>query len=62
MSYREEVAKIYQTEGPMGFTRGYTAMMIRDCPGFGLYFCTYEFMKRAMNIPELERQHNEQLS
>lgn len=54
MSYREEIAKIYENEGLKGFTRGYTAMLLRDSPGFALYFCTFEFLKRFFRIPEKE--------
>lgn len=59
MSYREEVVKIYQTEGYMGFTRGYTAMLFRDSPGFGIYFCMFELLKRKMGVHETEKRlHN----
>ena len=45
MSYREEITKIYRNEGYIGFTRGYTAMLFRDAPGFGIYFCMFECLK-----------------
>jgi len=51
MSYREEISKIYKTEGLFGFTRGYTAMLCRDSPGFGVYFCLFECFKVKMGIP-----------
>jgi hypothetical protein len=35
----------------MGFTRGYTGMLARDCPGFGIYFCLYEMNKKWLNTP-----------
>lgn len=60
MSYREEIAKIYQNEGLMGFTRGYTGMLLRDTPGFGLYFCLYEFFKRSLHIPQIEERIRKQ--
>jgi hypothetical protein len=50
MSYREEISKIYQNEGLRGFTRGYSGMLFRDSPGFGLYFCLFEFLKRKLKI------------
>ena len=56
MSYREEIAKIYRSEGLIGFTRGYTAMVCRDSPGFGLYFCVFEVFKARMGIPQLEQR------
>jgi hypothetical protein len=54
MSYREEVMKIYQSEGMMGLTRGYTGMLLRDSPGFGIYFCCFELLKRTFRVKELE--------
>jgi solute carrier family 25 carnitine/acylcarnitine transporter 20/29 len=42
----------------MGFTRGYTGMLFRDAPGFGVYFCIYEFNKRLVNLPKLEEDPN----
>jgi hypothetical protein len=56
MSYREEMAKIYQEEGLMGFTRGYTGMLFRDTPGFGVYFCLFEFFKRSLKVNEIEQE------
>lgn len=55
MSYRQEISTIYKNEGMIGFTRGYTGMLMRDSPGFGVYFCTFEFLKRLMNLPEREK-------
>lgn len=46
MSYREEIGRIYKNDGIMGFTRGYTGMLMRDSPGFGVYFCLFELFKR----------------
>lgn len=50
MSYREEIQKIYETEGMRGFTRGWSGMLIRDGPGFGLYFAMFEFFKRCLHV------------
>ena len=55
MSYREEIIDIYKNEGLKGFTRGYTGMLLRDAPGFGLYFFMFELFKRRVNVPELEK-------
>ncbi|CDW80211.1 mitochondrial carnitine acylcarnitine carrier protein cacl-like [Stylonychia lemnae] len=55
MSYREEIADIYKNEGLKGFTRGYTGMLLRDAPGFGLYFFLFELFKRSANVPTLEK-------
>merc|ERR1712159_972139 len=46
MSYATEIKIIYRTEGLRGFLRGYQGMMIRDAPGFAIYFTMYETMKR----------------
>lgn len=54
MSYREEIAKIYELEGLKGFTRGWTGMFFRDAPGFGVYFCLFEMFKRGLDVPRLE--------
>lgn len=57
MSYRSEIQSIYRRDGLKGLTRGYTGMLMRDSPGFGLYFCTFEFLKRSLNLQEKERQY-----
>lgn len=46
MTYGETIQDIYSKEGLAGFTRGYQGMLLRDVPGFGVYFCTFAFMKR----------------
>ena len=55
MSYRKEIARIYSTEGLKGFSRGYQGMLIRDAPGFGLYFCTYEALKRQLGVGDIDK-------
>ena len=46
MSYREEIARIYKTDGLNGFAKGYAGLFLRDFPGFAVYFSFYEFSKR----------------
>ena len=46
MSYSQEIKRIYRVEGLKGFAKGYQGMFMRDCPGFAIYFTTYECMKR----------------
>ena len=59
MSYRKEIARIYNTEGMRGFLRGYQGMFIRDAPGFGIYFTTYEKFKRSFGVSEKDKlEHN----
>jgi len=60
MSYREEIARVYGQEGWIGFTRGYTAMLCRDSPGFGVYFCLFEAFKQAAGTPLLEQRLQEE--
>lgn len=50
MSYRQELRRIYSAEGLFGFTRGYSAMMLRDGPGFALYFLLFDFNKRMLGV------------
>jgi hypothetical protein len=54
MSYRHEIRRIMKSEGLYGFTRGYTAMYLRDGPGFALYFCLFDIMKRTFGVPAHE--------
>lgn len=60
MSYREEIAKIYETEGLQGFSRGWSGMLIRDAPGFGVYFWLFELFKRRLHVytREQDPHHN----
>ena len=44
-SYQEEIKMIYKNEGLRGFTRGYQGMLLRDGPGFGVYFFTFSVFK-----------------
>ena len=48
ISYRKEIGRIYRNEGFAGFFNGYTGMLLRDAPGFGWYFFTYELFKRKI--------------
>ena len=52
MSYRTEIKRIYSTEGLYGFTRGYTGMLMRDSPGFALYFLLFDIFKRNFGVPK----------
>jgi hypothetical protein len=54
LSYREEIKKIYKEEGLKGFSRGWTAMLFRDGPGFGAYFALFEYNKRIFGVDKLE--------
>lgn len=51
MSYITEIKKIYKAEGLKGFTRGYTGILLRDCPGFAMYFTLFDLFKRVLGVP-----------
>jgi hypothetical protein len=46
-SYREVINVMYQKEGLYGFTRGYTAQVVRDCGTFS-NIGIFEFFKRKL--------------
>ena len=51
MSYKQEISTIYREEGLYGFTRGFSAMYLRDAPGFALYFFLFDLLKRTFGAP-----------
>lgn len=51
-SYFEEITHIYKSEGMKGFTRGYTGLLIRDVPGFAIYFGSFEANKKLLGVHE----------
>ena len=46
---------IYHNEGLRGYLKGYQAMILRDVPGFAVYFMTYEFLKRSAGVSEADK-------
>ena len=48
MQYRDEISRIYNSEGLLGFSLGYKAMALRDIFSFGLYFALYDYNKRYL--------------
>lgn len=59
MSYITEIRRIYKEQGIRGFSRGYSGMLIRDGPGFGIYFMLFENNKRRLGVSEKDRaEHN----
>lgn len=48
ISYRQEIKLIYRKEGLAGFTRGYSGMIVRDVPGFAIYFGSFEAFKTML--------------
>jgi hypothetical protein len=58
MSYYKEIMRIFNQQGLKGFTRGYSGMLIRDGPGFGIYFMMFENNKRRLGVSEKDRTNN----
>ena len=42
------LARIYNREGVRGINRGMVTTLIRETPGFGVYFLTYDVLTRAI--------------
>ena len=52
INYRQEMSRMYRTEGLRCFYNGFRGQMLRDVPSFAIYFSVYEAIKRnlaAMN-------------
>lgn len=48
----EMLRRVVHTEGVMSLYRGWTPTLLREVPGYGLYFSTYEAVKRyKQNVP-----------
>ena len=45
INYKKELLKIQKISGLMGTYRGFWASALRDVPGWGIYFSSYEFLK-----------------
>ncbi|EGG23022.1 mitochondrial substrate carrier family protein [Cavenderia fasciculata] len=41
---------IYRANGLKGFYTGFSATLLRDVPGLGIYFSTYESLKHVFNV------------
>ena len=50
MQYRKEIPKLIRNEGFLGLYKGFGALMLRDVPGWGVYFLSYECLKRQFGI------------
>ena len=51
-SYRQLVPEIVRTEGYRGLFRGMPVQALRDIPGWGIYFYSYEVFKVMMYIAD----------
>lgn len=56
VTYWGEIKGIYQREGLYGFTRGYSGQMLRDVPGFAIYFGFFEAIKKKMGVSDCDRR------
>mgnify|MGYP000660451641 CR=1 FL=1 len=54
VQYRTIIAEILETEGTMGFYRGFAPLVLRDVPAWGAYFWAYEFLKVKTGIAKTE--------
>lgn len=55
MQYRKEVPKLIRSEGFLGLYKGFGMLMLRDVPGWGVYFLAYELLKRQFGIQEAKK-------
>ena len=53
VKYRHLIADIIHKEGFRGFLKGITPGLIRDVPGTGAYFWTYQYLKTLLGLHEL---------
>jgi solute carrier family 25 (mitochondrial carnitine/acylcarnitine transporter), member 20/29 len=52
--YRVEISKLFRNEGIAGLYKGFWPLLLRDIPGWGVYFWFYEVMKRHFNLTHLK--------
>lgn len=64
MKYREAIPALIRNEGFSGLYKGFGALLLRDVPGWGVYFFSYAFLKRVMGITEAKKEgnHNSRLN
>jgi len=55
MKYRKAIPELLRNEGFGGLYKGYGALMLRDVPGWGMYFWSYEFLKDIMGVAEAKK-------
>lgn len=62
VSYRQMIPRIVESEGYRGLYRGFWVTLMRDVPGWGVYFYSYEVFKKLFyridkgSKPEQSRQ------
>ena len=55
IKYGRAVMDLMRTEGFGGLYKGFGALMLRDVPGWGVYFATYEILKTQFKIQEAKK-------
>jgi len=56
INYGKATMALLRNEGFFGGVyKGMMALMMRDVPGWGIYFFSYEFLKRQFNMQEAKR-------
>ena len=48
----QEIPRIVSKDGPIGLFRGFGVMTARDVPSWGIYFFTYDFLKKKMGVSQ----------
>ena len=60
INYMRETIKLLRNEGFFGGVyKGILSLLLRDVPGWGVYFWSYEFLKRRFNLQEAKRNGTE---
>jgi hypothetical protein len=47
-TYIDEIKMMYNMEGVKSFYKGFVPTMMKSVPSWGIYFYTFEFMKRKL--------------
>ena len=55
IKYRLAIPVLMRNEGFGGLYKGFGALMLRDVPGWGVYFWSYEMLKNFFGIPEAKK-------
>ena len=55
MKYSQAIPKLISNEGFLGLYKGFLALVLRDVPGWGVYFYTYAVFKRFFGINEARK-------
>ena len=56
MKYTKAIPELLRTEGWSGLYKGFGALMLRDVPGWGVYFYSYEALKEFFGMTEAKKE------